>query len=132
MRDFTLKVLREQAEAGNLLYVASAYTLYPDGVDLACRAICLVAAELMRRRVRVFCPIAHSHTIARLGGLDPIDHEMWMYQDEPFVPACHGLVLTKMRGFDKSKGMFQERLMFEDECKPVWELDPRILGIVGA
>ena len=132
MKDLTLETLSDLAERDDFLYLASAYSKYPSGLEAAHRVVCLVAAELGKRKIRIFCPIAHCHAIAMLGGIDPRDHQIWMYQDMAFPPNAGGLILTKMRSWEISTGMTEERKEFEAAGKPVWGLDPAILGILEA
>ena len=132
MRNLTLEDIPKLITPDGYVYLGSPYSKYPDGTDQACRAICLIAAELVKRRVRIWCPIAHSHAIATQGGLDALDHTIWMYQDEGFEPNATALVIAKMKTWDMSYGLSVERANFEAAGKPVWGLDPKLLGILGA
>ena len=67
-------------------YLATPYNKYPYGMDAAFHLACENAALLIRHRVHVFSPIAHSHPIAMAGGLDPVDYEIWMEQDGRWLP----------------------------------------------
>ena len=61
-----------------LWYLASPYSLYAQGTETAFKEACRAAAELIRRGIVVFCPIAHSHVIAEHGHLDALDHRLWL------------------------------------------------------
>ena len=83
---------RDQLRAmGGFWYLASPYTNYPDGHEVACKLVCKAAEALMKRGARIFCPIAHCHTVASLTDLDPSDQEFWLDQDAPMLRAAHGL-----------------------------------------
>jgi hypothetical protein len=103
-------------------YLATPYTNYKPGPEAAFVDACQVAAWLMRRRVRVFCPIAHSHPIETLGGRDLTDHDIWLPADAPFMHAAYGLIVCEMPGWEKSYGMQQEREKFRADEKPIWHL----------
>jgi len=103
----------------NLCYLATPYSKFVDGVDHAHTAACLVAAELIRRSVIVFSPIAHSHAIAAIGGLDHLNHDLWLRQDERFMRAASCCVVAKLPGWDQSMGVLWEISWFRKAGKPV-------------
>lgn len=105
-------------------YLASPYTAHPDGLEVAYREACEASALLVRAGIPVFCPIAHSHGIAVLGGIDPGSHRIWLEADAPFMRAASGLIILRLRGWDKSKGVEAEWLHFTAENKPVRFMDP--------
>ena len=53
----------------------------------------------------IYSPIAHTHGIAKVGGFDPLDHDIWLPLDEKMMVACDYLVVAKMEGWDTSKGV---------------------------
>ena len=67
-----------------------------------------MAANLIEQGMRIYCPIAHTHPIAIYGDLDPLDHTIWLPADGPFMDAAVGLIVVRMRGWDKSKGIAAE------------------------
>jgi len=110
-------------------YLASPYSRYYAGIDEAARIAAQIAGELTRRDIHVYSPIAETHAIAKAAGLDPLDHEMWMKRDAPFMAAAHGLIVTEMKGWHESIGLEEETNIFIRDLKPVFNLDPRILGV---
>ena len=105
-------------------YVATPYSRYADGLEAACAAACRVTAALIRERLPVFSPIAHSHSISLIGDLDPLSHEIWLAADAPLMAAAHGLIVVELPGWDESVGIAHEIEAFEAEGKPVVHLDP--------
>ena len=94
-----------------ITYLASPYSPTSEGdsveerVTLACRA----AAQLMRDGHKVFAPIPHSHAIAEhLDERHRFDHEFWMAQDLEILRHCGLLVVLKLHGWDKSRGVMRE------------------------
>ena len=69
--------------------------------------ICEVAAFRMRFTT-VFCPIAHSHPIAIIGGAPGTDWEFWARQDLALLDKCDRLTVARLPGYDKSKGVQAE------------------------
>ena len=65
------------------------------------------ASFLMRRGLRIFSPISHSHPIALAGGL-PGDWEFWKGYDEEILSACRALVVLLLPGWDTSTGVREE------------------------
>jgi len=111
--------LNELLTAWPFWYLATAYSKFPGGLDVAFHEASRAAALLVRDGVRVFCPIAHSHPIAKHGCLDALDHETWMAADEGFMLTAHGLIVLKMTGWDSSVGVAQEIDTFSRFKKPV-------------
>ena len=108
----------------NLCYIASPYSRFHGGTEMACAEVSKVAGELIAEGVKVFSPIAHSHTICEYSELDPLDHELWMDQDEALMNACDALVVVTFTGWDSSYGIRLERDFFERHGRPVYYLDP--------
>lgn len=91
-----------------LWYMPSPYTNYPRGREQAYHDACLAAAEFIKRGIHVFSPVAHSHPIAELGGIDPLDHEIWMPLDLAILDRFDGLVIPMMLGWRESEGVTKE------------------------
>lgn len=100
-------------------YLASPYSLYEDGLEEANALVCAAAAYLIEKGIRVFCPIAHSHAICEASELDPLDHNIWMFQDAPFCEAAMGLIVFQLPGWERSAGVTQEIEYFEEAHKPI-------------
>jgi Domain of unknown function (DUF1937) len=107
----------------NLLYLASPYSKYPTGIDQAFKDISKIAAAFIRAKVKIYCPIAHTHPIAIHGDLDPFDHEVWMAVDEPLLKICDGLVIVMLPGWQKSDGINIELNHALQTNKPIFYYD---------
>jgi hypothetical protein len=86
---------------------------YPFGLKAAYALACRELALLIRAGVPVFCPIVHMHGPAIAGGLDPLDHDIWLPADQPFMDAASGLIFLKAISWEQSYGMRIERERFE-------------------
>ena len=53
----------------HLWYLASPYSLFPGGLEMATRVVSREAARLLEAGIPVVSPIAHSHTIAVHSGV---------------------------------------------------------------
>lgn len=95
-----------------LWYLATPYTKDPRGIEAAFIDAARAAAEMVRRGVMVFSPIAHSHPIAIHGALNPLDHSIWLPFDEAIMRVCDGLLIVKMPGWRESYGIGEERKIF--------------------
>lgn len=110
-------------------YLGSPYSKWKGGIDDAWNEICKIAADLVRARVRFYCPIAHTHWIARVGNIDPLDHEIWLPVDQPIAHGAKGMIVAGMRGWQASYGIGEEIKWFRAAGKPVWLLDPLTLTV---
>lgn len=104
-------------------YLASPYSKFPRGLEAAFQEACKAAAELIRMGVRVYSPIAHSHPVAILGEIDPLDHKIWLPADEPLMRAASGLIVLKMDSWEISYGISEETKVFVAAGKPVVYMD---------
>lgn len=105
-------------------YLAGPYSAHPAGLEAAYRAACEATAFLIRHGIPVFSPIAHTHGVAIHGGIDPVDHAIWLPADEPMMQAAKGLIILRIRGWDTSKGVEAEYRTFAAAGKPVRYMDP--------
>ena len=104
-------------------YLATPYSRYPCGQEAAYFEASRAAAHLMKRGVIVFCPIAHSHSLAVLGGIDPANHDIWIPADQPFMDHAKGLIVAKMLTWQTSHGVRVEIDTFEAAGKPIYYMD---------
>ena len=100
-------------------YMATPYSKYEDGMAAAFCGAAKGAARLVMEGVKVFSPITHTHPIATLGGLDPLDHKIWMPADEPFMRLSYGLIVYKLPGWEDSDGVECEIGAFRQWGRPV-------------
>lgn len=105
-------------------YVGSPYTKYPGGLEEAFRIACAETARLMLEGFAVFCPIAHTHSVAHHGNIPKKDHDFWMRVDKPMVDAAVGMIILTMEGWQESEGLQQEVEWFRAAAKPVLFLEP--------
>jgi len=99
-------------------YLATPYSKYPAGMDEAARLAAVAAAWFVKRGIPVFSPVAHSHPVAKHGGIDPLDHTIWLPADEIFMDLASGLVVVQMDTWDTSYGVRVERQTFASQGKP--------------
>ena len=110
--------------APGLWYLGSPYTRYPGGLEEAFLGATRAAAWLADNGVAAFSPIVHSHVLAQVGELDPLDHALWMALDEPLMDAAHGLIVVMMCGWEESYGVGEELRHFRAAGKPILFLQP--------
>jgi hypothetical protein len=100
-------------------YLATVYSKHPNGLEAAHVMAARAAADLLRLGVTVYSPICHTHPIAMIGGLDPLDHAIWLPADAPFMRAARGLIVLKSPGWESSFGIGEERKAFQQMAKPI-------------
>lgn len=110
-------------------YLATPYTKYPGGIEAAFRLACAQSALLVRAGVSAFSPIAHTHSIAIHGNIDPLDLELWLKVDAALIASACGCIMLRAESWEQSKGMAYERDAFFANGRPVVYMDP---GIVPA
>lgn len=91
-----------------LVYLATPYSKYPGGREQAYEMACEKAGELMDKGFRVFCPIAHSHSIEQYAFQEPKDGDWWLKQDFAVLEHCKILFVYQMEGWQDSYGVKQE------------------------
>lgn len=113
-------VTADDVEIGPLWYLASPFSRYPGGIDKAAEDVARIAGGLIRRGVSLYCPIAESYFIAKVAGLDQMDHSIWLPFDKPKMDRCDGLlVCAAMPGWAESYGISVEIDEFTAAGKPV-------------
>ncbi len=112
-----------------LVYLATPYTKYRPGIEQAFIDASALAARLMLAGVKVYSPIAHTHPMAIHGGINPLDHEVWLPFDEAIMNVCSALAVAHMQGWDESYGISYEIKHFERRGVPVFDLCPDELTV---
>jgi len=92
----------------SLTYLASPYSKYPLGREQAFKEVCKKAADLMDDGYEIFCPIAHSHPIEKIGMIGTRDGDYWLKQDMSVLQHCKKLIVYMMPGWDTSYGVNKE------------------------
>ena len=112
-----------------LVYLATPYSRFRGGIDEAFVAACRVAAELVKKGVSVYSPIAHTHPIAVHGGIDPLDHDLWLKFDAAMMAVADCCVVAMLPSWRSSRGIGIEIASFREAGKPVFYLDPVTMEI---
>lgn len=112
-----------------LVYIASPYSRYADGIESAFVEICRITARLIQDGVMAYSPIAHTHPIAIHGNINPLDHALWLSFDEAMMTACNVCLVAEMDGWRDSIGVAHEIAWFSAANKPVLYLNPRSLAV---
>jgi len=105
---------------GGYIYLATVYSKYHEGLEAAHHIAARRLADLIRAGVPAFSPIVHCHSAARHGEIDPLDHDIWIPADAPFVRNASGLLVHQMHGWRESKGIQIEIDEFQRVGKPDW------------
>lgn len=108
-------------------YLGSPYSKFPYGISSAHLHVCRAAALLIKAGVPIFSPIAHTHPIAMVGDLDPLDHAIWLPADEPIMKQADGMIVLKIDGWAGSYGLAQEVEWFAGQGKPIVYMEPGVV-----
>lgn len=120
--------LEALAEMPGFVYLGSPYAKYPAGLTEANRVVSTVAGILMKRGLRIYCPIAHGHAVSSCEEL-PRDWDFWKSQDQPLIDAAAAIVVLEMRGWHSSVGLTYEIECFMKAGKPILYIEPSALGV---
>src|SRR5271155_4291848 len=113
-----------------IAYLGSAFTDHPGGWGYAYKEIARIAAKLTRAGVHVFSPIINSWPQSQYGGISHTDLRIWYAVNETFMERCDTLIVARVEGWEKSKGLAGEIKYFERLGKPVFDLDCHSLKMV--
>jgi hypothetical protein len=109
------------------IYLATAYSdRTPFGkfiMWLRNRRVTKVTAKIMMKGYNVFSPITHSHYVATIGDLPPLDHEFWLKLDEWYVDRCDEIWVYNQPGWMESVGVNREMDWAWEQGKPVCLVD---------
>jgi hypothetical protein len=90
------------------IYLACPYSDDDENIRLLrYQRVSVVAAKLLTEGYLVFSPISHSHAICIWGDLK-VDFETWKELDTSFLNWADNLVVLKLEGWEKSKGVTEE------------------------
>lgn len=118
----------EKLTAFNLCYLATPYSKYKKGIHLAFVEASVFAARLMQQGVKVYSPIAHTHSLAVYGNIDLLNHEIWLPFDHALMSLCEALLVVEMDGWKESKGIQYEIEFFNSKQRPVFYLSATMFG----
>ena len=113
----------------SLAYLSSPYTKYRRGIAEAHFQACALTARLLEKGVMVYSPIAHSHSVAMAGGLDPMNIELWYKHNELVMDRCDTLIVANMIGWRRSEGIAMEVNYFLAMDKPIYDLNVQTLSM---
>lgn len=116
------------SETSGFIYLASAYTKHPGGLEAAHKEACHAAGAVIRAGRAVFCPIAHSHPISLRGGVAADEHETWMEADRPLLAAANEVwvLCDDWEAWRESVGVDEEVRTAERQGKRVRYLVPLV------
>lgn len=100
-------------------YLATPYSKYEGGHEEAFILAAKQAALLTNKRIPIFSPIVHSHSISMFGGADHLDYQLWLPQQIPLLQVCIGLIVVMADGWKESEGTKYEIDFMIKRDKPV-------------
>ena len=106
-------LLKDLVLPSGFWYLATPYSKYSEGIEVAYHHASRAAGQLLNAGVRTYCPIAHTHSIAMFGGLDPYDYHTMLSLDQQFMDCAEGILVVRMPGWDTSHGVNYEREYFK-------------------
>ncbi|MDB5584864.1 MAG: hypothetical protein JWR80_10040 [Bradyrhizobium sp.] len=111
----------------DLIYVATPYSKYVGGIETAFIDACKLTARMMQLGLKVYSPIAHTHPLAIHGGLDPLDHTIWLPFDAAMIAKSDAMIVAQMDGWQTSEGIKHEVHAFKDAGKPIFYVTAEFL-----
>jgi len=115
----------------NLIYLASPYTHASKMVMYErFEKVLRLTAHLIRKGHFVFSPIAYGHVMAGRYKM-PTDWEYWLAFDEKMISKCDKLLVFKLKGWNKSKGVQAETKIARKFGVPVEYIEDKIKKRIG-
>jgi hypothetical protein len=113
-----------------MIYLASVYSLDATTDSVADRltrqmrynTVMMKAAELLKAGEKVFSPITHCHPMSCTYNM-PASFEFWMELDEDYIRHCDKVLVYRMKGWERSKGITHEIAYAESLGIPVEYID---------
>lgn len=119
----------EKLKSYGLVYLATPYSKYPAGIQVAFEDAAKLVAKLIPHGLSVYSPICHTHPIAVYGNINPLSHAIWLNFDMAMMRACDALLIGKLQGWKESHGIEQETVSFALADKPIYHIDPETLEV---
>lgn len=107
-----------------LWYLATPYTKYQKGVDAAWQLACREASRLLLAGVPVYSPIAETHPIAVIGGMNVQKSRFWADICQTHISLCTGIIVVMADSWLTSVGVSAEIKSFRAAGKPVVFMEP--------
>jgi hypothetical protein len=102
-----------------VIYLASPYSHPDDSVRIEnYRKISKVAAKMTAEGKVVFSPISYGHNLVDFHEM-PTSWDFWITFCFNFLIKCDRMIVCKMEGWDKSKGVLEEISIAKDHGIPV-------------
>ncbi len=114
--------------ARKIVYLACPYTDPDPSVRvLRFNAATEAAADLIRAGQVVYSPITMTHPIDLVlaGKTNTLGSDYWVAFDGAFMDVCSEIVVLKLEGWERSRGIRREIAYFEAHGKPIRLLSPR-------
>jgi len=111
------------------VYIATPYTKYRLGIQEAWKAAVDVCGRLKHEGVVLYSPIVHSHPIAVMGGIDPLDFKMWIKDNESQVADADAIAVIQLEGWEESYGVKVEIDAFKAAGKSLYLVHPVTLEV---
>ena len=108
----------------SLAYLATPYTNYKDGIEIAFREAARITGQLLLAGVEAYSPIAHCHPLSVHANIDALDRDFWLRYQETFMARCDVLIVAQMKGWKESIGVQHEIKFFLERKRVVFFLDP--------
>lgn len=114
-------------EKSILCYLASPYSKYPHGLDMAVQHAAELVGKIMKRGLIAVSPIIVSHEVSKNSDIDPLSHEIWLAYDEGLLARCDLLIIAMLEGWEESVGIAWEIDYCERNNKAYVFLDPETM-----
>jgi len=112
-----------------LYYLASPYSSKKPGVqEMRYNSVVDIAAKLFSQGIFTISPIILGHPMASKLAISG-DFETWEALDRELLARCDTLLIIKLFGWEKSKGIAQEIKIAKELGKEILELRPDVTGI---
>jgi hypothetical protein len=107
-----------------MIYVASPYSHRDPAIrEHRFQMVEKYIVSELRQKMVAFSPIVYAHKMAVEFGL-PTDAEYWKGFNNSIMRRCDSIVILRLKGWDRSKGVEYERQLAEELHMPVNYANP--------
>lgn len=114
----------------DLVYLGTPYSKYPRGIEAAWRDASELTGKLLLAGVKVYSPIAHTHSIAMCANIDPMNHDIWLPFDMAIMKKSDAMAVGMLEGWATSYGIGFEIEKFREWGRRIFGVCPETLTVV--
>ena len=119
----------EKLAGFELCYLATPYTKYATGHEMAFRDAARLASRIQELGINVYSPIVHGHPMCSHGVLPAADYSVWRLVNLVMMKRTDALLIGQLPSWTYSSGIRDEVHEFKMQHKPIFYIDPETMNV---